>query len=133
MECRFPYSTHESSSLIELQSHKIQELSCQLELLTRRLEIIEKQNHKRELRLQSSETHRGQQPQIDNQPQCIETIDKRSNFHLDTKNRFNALKDKLENNINSTEEQTIRASSEHNPHQTQSQTQPAGILEPFRN
>ncbi|KAF2367451.1 hypothetical protein FHG87_001806 [Trinorchestia longiramus] len=38
----------------------------------------------------------------------------------------------MENNINSTKKHTTQISNEHNPQQTQSQTQPAGILEPIR-
>ncbi|KAF2359338.1 hypothetical protein FHG87_009909 [Trinorchestia longiramus] len=124
-ECCFCYSNHESSVLIENQSHKIQEFSFQFELLTGRLETTEiqqKQNCEHELRLQSSETHRGQHLRTDNQPQRIKTVDKRSNFHLNTKKRFKALKDELEKNINSTEEQTIQTSNQHYPHQTQSYT-----------
>ncbi|KAF2352766.1 hypothetical protein FHG87_016476, partial [Trinorchestia longiramus] len=106
----------------------------QLELLAGRLKTIEiQQHHEHELRRQTSETHRGQHLRTDNPPQRIETIDKRSNFHLNTINRFKAWKDELENNINSTEEQTIQTSNERNPHQTQSYTQPAGILKPFCN
>ncbi|KAF2363169.1 hypothetical protein FHG87_006077 [Trinorchestia longiramus] len=122
-----------AEALIENQSRKIQELGRQLELLAGRLETIEKHNHEHELRLQYSDTHRGQNLRINNQPLRIETIDKCSNFHLDTKNRFNALRDELKNNINSPEEQTIQTSNEHNPHQTQYHTQPAGIFWPFRN
>ncbi|KAF2362379.1 SGNH hydrolase-type esterase domain [Trinorchestia longiramus] len=44
----------------------------------------------------------------------------------------NALKDEMENNINSTKEQTTQILNEHNPQQIQSHTQPAGILEPIR-
>ncbi|KAF2362494.1 hypothetical protein FHG87_006752 [Trinorchestia longiramus] len=58
-ESCFCYSNHESSALIKNYSREIQELSRQLELLMGRLETIEKQNHKHELRLQSSETHCG--------------------------------------------------------------------------
>ncbi|KAF2347328.1 hypothetical protein FHG87_021915 [Trinorchestia longiramus] len=94
-ECRFCYSNPESSALIGNQSRKIQELSRQLKLLTGRLETIKKQNHEHELKFQSSEIYRDQQLQIDSQPQHIETIDKRSNFHLDTNNRFNELKNEL--------------------------------------
>ncbi|KAF2356575.1 hypothetical protein FHG87_012671 [Trinorchestia longiramus] len=122
-QCRFCYSNHESTAIIENQSRKIQELgrqlelSCQLELnrqieqLPGRLEAIEihqKQNYEYELRFQSSETHLGQHLRTDNHPQRIESIAKRSNFHLSTKNRFNALKDAMENNINSTEEQILQ-------------------------
>ncbi|KAF2350861.1 Glycoside hydrolase superfamily [Trinorchestia longiramus] len=55
------------------------------------------------------------------------------NFNLHTNNRFSALKDELENKINSTEERTIQTSNYHNPHKIQSLIQPAGILTPFRN
>ncbi|KAF2349909.1 hypothetical protein FHG87_019333 [Trinorchestia longiramus] len=43
------------------------------------------------------------------------------------------MKDKLENNMNSTGGNSIHSSNEHNLYQTQSHTQPAGILELFRN
>ncbi|KAF2368420.1 hypothetical protein FHG87_000810 [Trinorchestia longiramus] len=118
-ECCFCYFNYESSAIIENQSRKILELSRQLklsrrlELLAGRLETIEiqqKQNYEHELRLQSSETRLDQHlyglltsPRV-----CIETIAKRSNFHLNTKNSFNALKDKMKNNINSTEEHAIQ-------------------------
>ncbi|KAF2369165.1 SGNH hydrolase-type esterase domain [Trinorchestia longiramus] len=107
----------------------------QIELLARRLaaiEIQQKQNYEHELRRPSSETRLDQHLRTNNQPPHIETIAKRSNFYLNTKNCFNALKDEMENNINSGEEQTIQISNEHNPHQTHSHTQPAGILEPIR-
>ncbi|KAF2366340.1 hypothetical protein FHG87_002902 [Trinorchestia longiramus] len=48
------------------------------------------------------------------------------------KTSFNVLKHEMENNINSTKEQTTQISNEHNPQQTQSHTQPTGILEPIR-
>ncbi|KAF2354855.1 hypothetical protein FHG87_014392 [Trinorchestia longiramus] len=104
-ECRFCYSNHESSASIENQSLEIQELRCLLEMLAGRLETIDiqqKQNHEHELRLQTSETHHGQHLRSDNSPQRMDTVDKRSNFHQNTKNRFKALKDELENSINST-------------------------------
>ncbi|KAF2359336.1 hypothetical protein FHG87_009907 [Trinorchestia longiramus] len=121
-ECRFCYSNHESLALNENKSRKIQEFSFQFELLTGCLETTEiqqKQDRKHKLRLQFSETHRGQHLRTDNQPQRIKTVDKCSNFHLNTKKRFKALKDELEININSTK-QTIQTFSEHYPHQTQS-------------
>ncbi|KAF2357258.1 hypothetical protein FHG87_011981 [Trinorchestia longiramus] len=112
-KCRFCYSNHESAAIIETQSRKIQKLSRQLELLAGRLAAIktnQKQNYKQELRLQSSETHLDQHLQTNNQPPHIKIIAKRSNFLLNTKNRYNALKDEMENNINSTEKQTIQIS-----------------------
>ncbi|KAF2351265.1 hypothetical protein FHG87_017978 [Trinorchestia longiramus] len=135
-EYRFCVSFIESLAFIENQSLEIQELSRQLELLAGRLDTIEiqqKQTHEHELRLQTSEIRRGQHLRTDNPPQRIETINKRTNCHLNTKNRFKVLKDELENTINSTEEQTIQTSNERNPHQIHSYTQPAGILEPFCN
>ncbi|KAF2346351.1 hypothetical protein FHG87_022891 [Trinorchestia longiramus] len=75
-DCRFFYVIHESSTLIENQSRKMQELSLQLKLLAGRLKTI-KQNHQLELRLQSMEAYRGKQLPIDNQPQLIEAIDNR--------------------------------------------------------
>ncbi|KAF2356845.1 hypothetical protein FHG87_012395 [Trinorchestia longiramus] len=120
-ECRFCYSNHESAAIIENQSRKIQELNRQLELsrqlefnsqielLAGRLATIEtnqNQNYKHELRHQSSETHLDSHLPTNNELQHIKIIAERSNFHLKTKNRFNALKDEMENNINSTKEQT---------------------------
>ncbi|KAF2360597.1 hypothetical protein FHG87_008648 [Trinorchestia longiramus] len=140
-ECRFCYSNNESAETIENQSRKTQELSRQLEfnrqikLLVGRLVTIEtnqKQNYEHEPRFQSSETHLDHHLPTNNQPPYIKIIAKRSNFYLKTKNRFNALKDEMENNINCTKEQTTQISKEHNPQRTQSHTQPAGILEPIR-
>ncbi|KAF2352182.1 hypothetical protein FHG87_017062 [Trinorchestia longiramus] len=85
-EFRFCYSIHESSAITENQSHKNQKVSCQLELsrqlelngkielLAGRLKTIkiqQKQNYKHELRLQSSETHLGQNLRTDNHSQHI--------------------------------------------------------------
>ncbi|KAF2348200.1 hypothetical protein FHG87_021043 [Trinorchestia longiramus] len=92
-------------------------------------ETNQKQNYEQELQLQSPETELEQHLPTNNQPQQIKIIDKRSNFYLKTKNRFNALKDEMEN-INSTKEQTTQISNEHNPKQIQSHTQPAGIRVP---
>ncbi|KAF2343983.1 hypothetical protein FHG87_025261 [Trinorchestia longiramus] len=147
-ECRFCYSKQESAAIIkkqsctiEKQSRTIQELSRQLELshqlelsrhlefnhqielLAGRLATIEtnqKQNYENQLRLQSRETQLEQHLPTNNQLQHIKIIAKRSNFYLETKNRFNALKDEMENNINSTKEQTTQISNEHNPQQNQS-------------
>ncbi|KAF2360166.1 hypothetical protein FHG87_009082 [Trinorchestia longiramus] len=140
-ECRFCYFKQESAAIIEKQSRTIQELSRQLELnrqidlLAGRLATIEtnqKQHYEHELRLQSPETQLEQHLPTNNQPQHIKIIAKRSNFYLKTKNRFNVLKDEMENNINSTKEQITQISNEHNPQQIQSHTQPSGILEPIR-
>ncbi|KAF2347799.1 hypothetical protein FHG87_021444 [Trinorchestia longiramus] len=141
----------ESAAIIEKQSRTIQELSHQLELnrqleLSRHLEFNrqidllsrcsakieanQKQHYEHELRLQSPETQ--QHLPTNNQPQHIQIIGKRSNFYLKTDNRFNALKDEMENNINSTKEQTTQILNEHNPQQIQYYTQPAGIFEPIR-
>ncbi|KAF2357290.1 hypothetical protein FHG87_011952 [Trinorchestia longiramus] len=131
-ECGCCYSNHESVTNIENQSRKIQKLSRQLELnhqlefnhqiemLAGRvvtIEIKQKQNYEHELRLQSSETHLDQHIWTTNQPPHIEIIVKRSNFHPNPRNRFNALKDEMENNalkdeieinINSAEKQAIQ-------------------------
>ncbi|KAF2351793.1 SGNH hydrolase-type esterase domain [Trinorchestia longiramus] len=152
-ECRFCYFKQESAAIIEKQSRTIQELSRQLELnrqlklgrhlefnrqinlLAERLATIEtnqKQHYEHELRLKSPETQLEQHLLNKNQPQHIKIIAKRSNFYLKTKNRFNALKYEMENNINSTKEQTTQISNEQNPQQIPSHTQPAGILEPIR-
>ncbi|KAF2360276.1 Endonuclease/exonuclease/phosphatase [Trinorchestia longiramus] len=74
-----------------------------------------------------------QQLSNNNQPKHIKIIAKHSNSYLKTKNRFNALKDEMENNINFTEEQTTQISNEHNPQHIQSHTQPAGISPNFLN
>ncbi|KAF2348192.1 hypothetical protein FHG87_021051 [Trinorchestia longiramus] len=44
----------------------------------------------------------------------------------------NALKNEMENNINSTKEEITQISAEHNPQQIQSHTQPAGIFKTIR-
>ncbi|KAF2357264.1 hypothetical protein FHG87_011979 [Trinorchestia longiramus] len=164
-ESRFCYFKPESAAIIEKQSRTIQELSRQLELnrqlelsrhleLNRQIDLLagrlatidtnQKQHYEHELRLHSPETQLKQHLPTNNQPQHIkiiakrpESIAKRPNFYLNTKNRFsilkdemesNVLKNEMENNINSTIEQLTQISAEHNPQKIQSQTQPAGIL-----
>ncbi|KAF2348937.1 hypothetical protein FHG87_020307 [Trinorchestia longiramus] len=133
---------------LELSRHL--ELNRQIDLLAGRLATIEtnQKHYEHELRLQSPETQLKQHLPTNNQPQHIqiiakrpEIIAKRPNFYLKTKNRFstlkdemesNALKNEMENNINSTNEQITQISAEHNPQKIQSHTQPAGILKTIR-
>ncbi|KAF2351888.1 hypothetical protein FHG87_017357 [Trinorchestia longiramus] len=129
-KCRFCYFKQESAAIIEKQSRTIQKLSrqlelsrhlefnCQIEPLAGRLATLEtnqKQIYEYELRLQSPETQLEHHLPTNNQPQHIKIIAKHSNFYLKTKNRCNALKDEMENNSNSTKEQTTQISNEHNP------------------
>ncbi|KAF2352670.1 hypothetical protein FHG87_016575 [Trinorchestia longiramus] len=44
----------------------------------------------------------------------------------------NALKNEMENDVNSTKEEITQISAEHNPQQIQSHTQPTGILKTIR-
>ncbi|KAF2345901.1 hypothetical protein FHG87_023341 [Trinorchestia longiramus] len=158
----FCYFKQESAAIIEKQSRTVQELSRQLELnrqlelsyhleLDRQIDLLawrlaaietnQKQHYEHELRLQSPETQLNQHLPTNNQPQHIKIIAKRSNFYLTTKNRFSTLKDRIEihalknemeNKINSTKEQITQISAEYNPQQIQSHTQPAGILKSIR-